>query len=125
MSLYNLPKDVLVKLISTIRRDALHESKEKICELEETLEVFKSYFYCTDGAYIANCDVPGCDAWMIDSARFDHTQGYRCDHIELECRTPFCDALCPCKNDICDKHVLEYCYKTPGGEWKCKTHMTF
>ena len=52
--LYSLPKDMLVKLICTIREDAIKEYEEKIEKLENKLKFYKKvgFLYCHE----VDCD---------------------------------------------------------------------
>lgn len=55
-NLYDLPKDLLVKLIATIQSDR----EKEITKLKNQIGTL-----CRNGAKLVECEHPGCDHWEI------------------------------------------------------------
>ena len=81
-NLYALPKDMLIKLITTISED--YEKKIEI--LEKKLK----YVTSTEEIYITNCEQ--CDKWIVD--------GDSCELVPEELEQPHF-FQCLCKKNLC------------------------
>ena len=93
-NLYSLPKDMLVKIISTIREDTIKEYEEKVQELEDKLKFYKN-------VEILYCHEEGCDkkgAKGGDEIGDDYFYCNQCDEV------------------FCESHIVY------NGAYYCKTH---
>jgi len=75
MDLYSLPKDILIKLIYTIREDTIKEYEEKLQKLDILEESLN----------INWCNYPNCKSFVLDHRYF--TNDYYCGN----CEEMFCE----------------------------------
>lgn len=96
MDLYSLPKDILVKLISTIREDTIQEYSKKIEELDIKLRLIREVSY--NSIYpieLSYCSFPDCKSISASNYR-DKDAFHNCEDMV------FCDL---CADTFCDKHL--------------------
>ena len=94
MDLYSLPKDMLVKLISTIREDTIKEITSKYREKID----FVSYVLESENETnsLTECDFPGCNSMEIGITNEDYSFG--CKYM-IWCNK--------CSRYICDRHPIK------------------
>jgi len=96
--LYSLPKDILVKLISTIREDTIKEVTKTVTnkyekDKEELFDLIEIYLI------VSRCDETNCESKAIGnytSEFYKCKTFYKCN----ECRSFYCDKHIIYKNDI-------------------------
>ena len=92
MSLQNLPRDMLIKLISTIQAEKdeqikkLQREVDLLTEVEDLVSLFD--------IYVDRCPVDGCNAMIAREIDGD-------SHLEFTDQMNYCDK---CKQDYCTKH---------------------
>ena len=90
--LYSLPKDMLVKLVSTIREDTVKEYEEKLKDLEEELKIYEK-------VELAYCDILECPKKWPNTKAYndDYLLCWNCggvfckDHIKMYPKLCFCE----------------------------------
>ena len=94
MDLYSLPKDILVKLVATIREDVVKEYAEKLEECQENCREYRRLL--NKITTMCNCSHEGCEAFHT----YGFTYGYyKCDKFY------YCQH---CENGYCDNHISDY-----------------
>lgn len=88
-NLYDLPKDILIKLLITVREDIEKEYIEEIIYLNKKIDTFREV---APGVEVNNCDFPNCKALYC---RNFETSYVKCSYMVRH----FCDGL------YCDKHI--------------------
>ena len=97
-SLYNLNKDILVKLVAEIQEMTKRQYQKKINHLEKQLGVYKDY--ADNGKYplqLDKCTIPDCTAEYYSNSR-DYDCRINCEYMVV-CYT--------CDEWYCDKHVAK------------------
>jgi len=87
--LYSLPKDMLIKLVSTIREDTIKEVTDKYEE--------KFNFIMKSGNFIDECDFSDCDSLRILN-NINGIKHFKCEEFRV-CRE--------CIRIHCDKHFIK------------------
>ena len=87
MELYSLPKDILIKLISTIREDTIKEYDEKIKFIKE------EFNHCIS---IEKCSFLNCDATLFLDKHINFPNCYKCY---------FMGCCKGCLKYYCNKHL--------------------
>ena len=97
MSLYKLPKDLLVKLISTIREETIKEKEKEINNKEKQINHYKSLI--AEIITIYNINIYKCNF---------------CDRYEVGDDLYYIISCCQCQIECCSEH-----YKTIEGGLLC------
>ena len=105
--LYSLAKDMLVKLVSTIREDTIKEIskeisnkyEEKIEKLEEKIDFFRDFIEDESNFEYTRCSFFGCDAIRLEDNDDldDNEYFFGCNYFKR------CDGY-GCPLEYCDKH---------------------
>lgn len=125
MSLYNLPKDLLIKIIAQIRQDVLDE-------VALDLRLLEAYKKMSGGSKINKCRL--CDnlhviSWNPNDEEYclddDHVETIRCNSCNINESVVYCDfhnnpfTKFSCGPDylkvyVCEEHLYIY---TESDEW--------
>ena len=98
-TLYDIPKDMLVKLICTIRDDINNEWTKKYKDLEIRYNLMRQVsINSRNPIYIESCSFPGCQSLMCSNDR-DTDFYHNCDDMR------YCDG---CETLFCNKHREGY-----------------
>ena len=99
--LYSLPKDMLVKLIATIREDTIKEISKKYEDQMKDLQIRYDLMkevsdYSTYPISVEQCSFPNCEAMWGSNGR-DTDSYYKCDDRD------WCES---CGKMFCQQHII-------------------
>ena len=111
-NLYDLPKDILIKLIGTIQEDSNKQILEIKQKLEDTDELLDAYKNLTDGEYHI-CNHQGCKAKVIYDNVYDDTRKIYINCKQLsECEFIYAESgYRRCGRWYCEEHISTYTKK--------------
>lgn len=95
ISLYDLPKDILVHMISTIERDTREPLEKKIAFFERMCDAWGC---CYGQCNYNDCKNVGATIWTLGQERF-YGEGDECQYVA------YCQR---CAKVFCDDHILYF-----------------
>jgi hypothetical protein len=99
MDLYSLPKDMLIKLVSTIREDTIKEYTEKMEDLQIRFNLMKEVSVNSQyPIWVDKCSFLDCKGIYASDGR-DYDASHNCEEI-FYCKN--CDEL------FCDQHIKNF-----------------